>query len=129
MITYDETRPNDYMDLFDEMDAAYTIFEQGAGYVVTANFLDSYARTFLRNAGWHQERNPHKAAIECFYFDWEYVYPPEQSSGTFIIANYNATFYQYSEDANFVFDQRSSDFRTIIVGEAAIFLNCIPSPD
>lgn len=129
MITYDETGENDYLDLFDEMDTAYTIFEQDAGYVVTENLLDSSARTFLRNAGWHQERNPHKQAIDWFYFDWEYVYPPEQSSGTFLIANYNATFYRFSEDANYVIDQRPSGFRTIIVGEAATFLNCTTSPD
>ena len=41
----------------------------------------------------------------------------------------DATFVQYSEDANYVFDQRPNGFGTIIAGEASTFLNCTGDPD
>jgi polyamine oxidase len=52
--------------------------------------------------------------------DWEYAYPPEQSSQEFGIVNYNTTFYQFSEENNYVFDSRG--FNAFIKGEAASFL-------
>ncbi|KAL9093027.1 MAG: hypothetical protein Q9165_004165 [Trypethelium subeluteriae] len=52
--------------------------------------------------------------------DWEYAYPPEESSQEFGIVNFNTTFYQYSEANNYVFDQRG--FNTFIQGEASTFL-------
>jgi len=40
----------------------------------------------------------------------------------FGVVNYNTTFYQYSDENNFVFDQRG--FNTMIKGDASEFLNC-----
>lgn len=52
--------------------------------------------------------------------DWEYAYTPDESSQEFGIVNYNTTFYQYSDENNYVYDQRS--FNTFIQGEAFTFL-------
>lgn len=52
--------------------------------------------------------------------DWEYAYPPEQSSQQFGIVNYNTTFYQFSDANNYVVDSRG--FNAFIKGEASTFL-------
>ena len=88
MTTYDETGENDYMYLFDEIEEAYLAYEQEAGYVITDNLLDTSVRGMMRDAGWNQDRDSHKAVIDWFYFDWEYNYPPELSSGAYTAANY-----------------------------------------
>ncbi|KAK5006118.1 hypothetical protein LTR28_006879 [Elasticomyces elasticus] len=61
------------------------------------------------------------AAAEWWEWDWEYAYPPEKTSQVFGIANYNATFYHFSDANNYVFDQRG--FNTFIKGEASKFLS------
>ncbi|KAI9692589.1 MAG: hypothetical protein M1822_006820 [Bathelium mastoideum] len=61
-----------------------------------------------------------KQAVDWWQWDWEYAYPPEESSQEFGIVNYNTTFYQYSDANNYVFDQRG--FNTFIKGEASTFL-------
>ena len=78
-----------------------------------------------------------KKAVEFWEFDWEYSYTPvndlalyrnlwhtdvfqEQSSQVFSIVNYNTTFYQFSDQNNFVFDERG--FNYFLKGEASTFL-------
>lgn len=56
-----------------------------------------------------------------------YTYPPEQDSALFTVVNYNTSFYQYSQENNFVWDHRG--FNTIIKGEASTFLNCTADYD
>lgn len=55
-------------------------------------------------------------------FGYRYSYPPELSSALFTVANYNTTFYQFSEENNFVMDSRG--FNIFIRGEAAEFMDC-----
>lgn len=52
--------------------------------------------------------------------DWESAYPPEESSLVFGITGQNLTYNQFSDENNFVLDQRG--FNTIIKQEAATFL-------
>lgn len=59
-------------------------------------------------------------AVDWWEFDWEYSYSPDQSSEEWAIINYNTTFYQFSDENNYVYDQRG--FNTIIKGEASTFL-------
>ena len=100
-----------------------SIFEQDAGTRLVENIQDRSVRAGLRSAGW----NPAKAdsppaadAIEYWYWDWEWSYIPEASSQIFGVTNYNVTYYQYSDDNQFVLDQRG--FKAWLVEEAGTFL-------
>ena len=111
----------DYSHLFDEFDAAYTKYEQDAGYILTQNLQDRSARTGFRLAGWKPTHfEPKKEAIEWFEMDFEYAQTPEQSSHLFTVTNYNTTFYQYSGHNNYVDDPRG--YSAFISGEASTFL-------
>jgi polyamine oxidase len=59
-------------------------------------------------------------AVEWWEWDWETSYSPEESSFVFGITGYNLTFYQYSDENNFVVDQRG--FNTWLKGVASTFL-------
>lgn len=59
-------------------------------------------------------------AAEWWEWDYEYAYTPEQSSQEFGITNFNTTFYQWSDENNFVFDQRG--FSAFIEGIGSTFL-------
>lgn len=120
---YNETGEADYLDLFDEIDEAWTIFEQDAGTRLTENLQDRSVRASLRAAGW----NPAKAdsppaadAVEFWYWDWEWSFIPEVSSTIFGVTNYNVTYYTYSDENEFVLDERG--FKAWLVGEASTFL-------
>lgn len=52
--------------------------------------------------------------------DWEDAYSPEESSLVFGVAGGNLTFNQFSDENNYVWDQRG--FNRIITGEASTFL-------
>jgi polyamine oxidase len=101
-------------------DYYYATYEQDAGHILVENLQDTSARTAFSLAGWKPRKDPIAQAVEWWLFDWEYTYPPEQSSALFSVVNYNTTFYQYSEENNYVFDQHG--FNTIIKGEATTFL-------
>ncbi|KAG8533657.1 uncharacterized protein KY384_001398 [Bacidia gigantensis] len=96
--TFTDTGAADYTDLLDSFDDAYTITEQDAGYIQTRDLPDRSVRAALNEAGWRSTLDSNASAVEWF----------------------NATFYQYSDDNNFVFDSRG--FSTIVRGEAATFL-------
>lgn len=119
--TFDETGPVDFVSAIDDFNENYYVtFEQDAGYTLLENLQDTSARAALLLAGWNPRKDPIAQAIEWFLFDWEYTYPPDQSSALFSVVNYNTTFYQYSEENNFIFDPRG--FNTFIQGEASTFL-------
>jgi polyamine oxidase len=109
-------------------DNYYATYEQDAGRILVENLQDTSARAAFSLAGWKPRKDPIAQAVEWWLFDWEYTYPPEQSSALFSVVNYNTTFYQYSEENNYVFDQHG--FNTIIKGEATTFLhNSTSEPD
>ncbi|KAF2875777.1 hypothetical protein BDV95DRAFT_484850 [Massariosphaeria phaeospora] len=118
--TYNETGAVNYTYLLDEFDEAWTIFEQDAGYILTDNLQDKSLRAGLRQAGWNPKRNMAAQAAEWWMWDWETSSSAEESSFVFGIAGYNLTFYQYSEENNFVTDQRG--FNTLLKNIASTFL-------
>ncbi|KAI1460550.1 putative flavin-containing polyamine oxidase [Annulohypoxylon moriforme] len=120
ILTYDETGANDYSDLFDSFEDAYGTMEQDAGYILTENLQDTSTRAGLSLAGWKPKKDMHAQALEWWEWDWETAWPPEQSGLLFGITGYNLTFYQFSDENNFVWDQRG--FNTWVIGEAYEFL-------
>lgn len=122
ILTYNQNGASDYSSMLDKFDDAYTTYEQEAGYIITENLQDISVRTGLTLADWNPKKNMEAQAVEWWEFDWEYSYPPDQSSDLWSVINYNTTFYQYSEANNYVFDERG--FNTIIKGEASEFMNC-----
>ncbi|KAL8972243.1 MAG: hypothetical protein Q9183_000657 [Haloplaca sp. 2 TL-2023] len=103
--TFNETGEVDFTNLFDDFEEAYSTFEQDAGYILSQNLQDRSARSGLSLAGWKPAKNTAAQAIEWWEMDWEYS---------------NTTFYQYSDENNFVIDERG--FNTFIKGEASTFL-------
>ncbi|KAI9659120.1 MAG: hypothetical protein M1821_002080 [Bathelium mastoideum] len=120
ILTYDETGAVDYTKLLNDFDDAYATLEQDAGYILSRNLQDRSTRAGLNLAAWKPTTDMRKQAVDWWQWDWEYAYPPEESSQEFGIVNYNTTFYQYSDANNYVFDQRG--FNTFIKGEASTFL-------
>lgn len=95
--------------------------EYNTGEFITNNIQDYSVRSGLSIAGWRPGKDAQRQAIEWWFFDWEYSWQPEVSAALYSVANYNTTFYQWSDANNFVFDTRG--FNTIVKGEAAEFLN------
>ncbi|KAH6657570.1 putative flavin-containing polyamine oxidase [Truncatella angustata] len=120
ILTYDETGYMDYADLLDEWDTIYDIAEDDAGTILTENRQDYSARTGLGLAGWKPKKDMHAQAVEWWSWDWETSYVPEQSSFEFGVAGNNLTFNQFSDENNFVWDQRG--FNSFVIGEASEFL-------
>jgi polyamine oxidase len=118
--TYDHTGFVNYTDLLDDFENAYSIYEQASGDILTNNLQDVSVRSAFSLADWKPKKNPRAQAVEWWEFDWEYSYSPEQSSALFSVVNYNTTFYQYSDENNYVFDPRG--FSAFIKGEASTFL-------
>ncbi|KAF4312532.1 Amine oxidase [Botryosphaeria dothidea] len=120
ILTYNETGAVDYTSLLDDFEDAYATAEQNAGYIVTENLQDMSTRAGFSLAGWKPKKNMAAQAVEWWEWDWETAYPPEQSGFAAGIWGYNATFYQFSEENNFVIDQRG--FNAFVLGEASTFL-------
>ncbi|KAL9618919.1 MAG: hypothetical protein Q9160_006444 [Pyrenula sp. 1 TL-2023] len=120
ILTYNATGPSDYIDLLDTFEDGYSTYEQDAGSSLSDNIIDTSVRTAFSIADWKPGKNPQAQAIEWWQMDWEYAYPPEETSSIFASVNYNATFYQFSDENNFVFDPRG--FNAFIKGEASTFL-------
>ncbi|CZR54829.1 related to amine oxidase [Phialocephala subalpina] len=118
--TYDQTGPVDYVGLLDEYETAYGSVEKDAGQILTQNLQDRTMRAGLSFADWKTKDNMHKQAAEWWEFDWEYAWPPEQSSETFTVINFNDSFYQFSEDNNLCTDPRG--FNYWLKQEASTFL-------
>ncbi|KAI1435154.1 amine oxidase [Xylaria sp. CBS 124048] len=120
ILTYDEHGAADFGDLFDNLDAAYTIAEQNAGYVLTENLQDTSMRAGFSVAGWKPKKDMRAQAVEWWNWDWEAAQSPEDSGFLYGVTGYNLTFYQWSDENNFVTDQRG--FNSFIIGEANEFL-------
>ncbi|KAF2119673.1 flavin-containing amine oxidoreductase-domain containing protein [Lophiotrema nucula] len=120
ILTYNETGYVNYTNLLDDFEDAWTVFEQNAGYIVTDNLQDRSMRAGLYQADWKPKMNMAAQAVEWWDWDWETSYSPDESSFVFGITGYNLTFYQYSEENNFVIDQRG--FSAWLKGVASTFL-------
>jgi len=124
ILTYDQNGYNDYTDILVAFEDAYAILEEDAGYILMDNLQDRSTRAGLRLSGWEPramgDMQMIAEATEWWEFDWEYAWTPEESSELFSISNYNTTFYQWSDENNYVWDQRG--FNAFIVGEAYTYL-------
>jgi polyamine oxidase len=120
ILTYNETGPVNYTSLLDDFEDVWTVFEQEAGTLLTTNQQDRNMRAGVSLAGWKPKKNMMAQAVEWWEWDWETSYSPEESSFIFGITGYNLTFYQFSEENNFVVDQRG--FSYWLKGVASTFL-------
>ncbi|KAH8602191.1 putative flavin-containing polyamine oxidase [Bisporella sp. PMI_857] len=121
ILTYADEGATNYSYLLDETyEEAYALLEQDAGRILSENLQDRSVRVGLSIANWKTKKDMRQQAAEWWEFDWEYSYPPDQSSETWSTVNYNTTFYQFSDENNLVFDSRG--FNTFIEGEAYTFL-------
>ncbi|KAI1326643.1 amine oxidase [Xylariaceae sp. FL0255] len=120
ILTYDGTGYSNYTDLIDEMYDLYDIAAEEAGYYLTENLQDTSARAGFSLAGWKPKKDMKKQAVEWWNWDFETAWDPEQSGFVYGVTGYNLTFYQYSDENNYVWDQRG--FNAFIIGEASTFL-------
>ncbi|KAI1477874.1 amine oxidase [Daldinia eschscholtzii] len=120
ILTYDETGIADFTDLFETFENVYSTVEQDAGQILTDNLQDTSMRAGFSVAGWKPKKDMRAQALEWWEWDWETAWPPEQSGLLFGITGYNLTYYQFSDENNFVWDQRG--FNTFVIGEAHEFL-------
>ncbi|KAJ5889619.1 flavin containing polyamine oxidase [Penicillium tannophilum] len=121
ILTYNETGYTDFSDLLDEYETKFETASDLAGTILTENLQDMSVRSGLSLADWKPKRDDMTAqAVEWWEWDWEDAYSPEQSSLVFGVAGSNLTFNQFSDENNYVWDQRG--FNRIITGEASTFL-------
>ncbi|CAK7210836.1 polyamine oxidase1, flavin-containing amine oxidoreductase [Sporothrix bragantina] len=120
MLTYDQTGFVDYTDLMDTYDDAYDVAAADAGFLLTNNRQDTSARAGFSLAGYKPKKDMHAQAVEFWNWDWETAYAPEDCSFVFGITGDNLTFNQFSDENNYVWDQRG--LNTFIYGEASTFL-------
>jgi polyamine oxidase len=120
LLTYDEGGEADFGDLFDDFDAAYEVAAVEAGRMLTENLQDTSARTGLSLAGWKPQFDMRALAVEWWGWDFNAASPPEDGSLVFGVAGENLTFNYFSDENNFVWDQRG--FNTFVQGEAHEFL-------
>ncbi|RDW69201.1 amine oxidase-5 [Coleophoma cylindrospora] len=120
LLTYDKTGQVDYTDKFDAFDAAYSFAEEDAGTGILMNFQDRDLRSAFNLGGWTPKGDPHAMAIEWYEMDYEYAQIPDVSSQRFTTANFNSTFYGFSELNQFSTDQRG--YNTFLHGQASEFL-------
>ncbi|PVI02146.1 polyamine oxidase-like protein [Periconia macrospinosa] len=106
ILTYNETGAVDFTNLIGDFETAWTDFEQAAGTILTENLQDRSFRAGLSQAGWKPKKNMAAQAAEWWEWDFETSYPPDESSFVFGITGYNLSFYQFSDENNFVTDQR-----------------------
>lgn len=75
----------DFSQLLADYQTAYTKVEQDAGTLVSNNMQDRSMRSGLSIAGWNPKKDMNAQAAEWWQFDWEYAYPPEQSSQRYAV--------------------------------------------
>ncbi|KAF7361326.1 Amine oxidase [Mycena sanguinolenta] len=131
MVTYDETGPADYLDVFNKAVADYTTLTVAGGARVQRKQVDSTCRTGYSIIG-SKPKTPHEMVSEYYMFvrilalflisttlilvqDWEYAQTPEQTS--WIASSWASGF---SDGNLFSIDQRG--FKHFIQAEAATFL-------
>lgn len=140
ILTYDQTGANDYTDLLDDYDKAYSLVEAEVGSMLSRGHQGRSFRVGLSLAGWKPRKNMLQQAAEWWRFDWEYSHSPDLTSETFSVVvslsfchtvdettnnltecqNYNRSVHQFSHANNYIHDSRG--YNTFIQGEASTFL-------
>ncbi|KAL9071741.1 MAG: hypothetical protein Q9161_004005 [Pseudevernia consocians] len=108
LLTYDKNGPVDYLDKFDTFGDVYSMVEQDAGKILLENLQDRSFRAALNLAGWKPIGDSQAQAVEWYQLDYEYAQKP------------NSTYYGFSEDSNFVIDQRG--YNSFLHGQASEFM-------
>ncbi|KAI0425740.1 putative flavin-containing polyamine oxidase [Xylaria sp. FL1042] len=121
ILTYNETGLVDFSEEIDAFGSAMEEMEERAGEILGENQQDSTLRAGLSLIGWKPSQRPYPAASETGDADGEQAATPEESSLVFNAAVSNFTFLQFSDENNFVIDQRGH--RAWIQGEASTFLS------
>ncbi|KAK7988887.1 hypothetical protein PG989_009202 [Apiospora arundinis] len=120
ILTYDENGYNDYTDVVQAYEKAYSVAEKDAGYILTDNLQDTSLRAGLSIAGWKPKKNMKMQAVEWWAWDLETTQTPDDSGFLYGITGYNLTYYQFSEENNYVWDQRG--YNAFVIGESQTFL-------
>ncbi|KAL3417463.1 N1-acetylpolyamine oxidase [Phlyctema vagabunda] len=120
VMTFDDSGRADFGTKFEEFDAGYDIAEYEAGVILTDNLQDRSLRSGFNLAGYKPKGDAQAMAVEWYNMDFEYAQIPDVCSQEFTVANYNSTFYGFSEINNFAIDQRG--FNAFIHGQASEFL-------
>ena len=85
IITYDHNGENDYTNLFNEYDNAFSLLERDTGLMMSQGHQDRTFRVGLSLAGWKPKKSMLHQASEFWKFDWEYSHSPDQTSQTFAV--------------------------------------------
>ncbi|KAK7966390.1 polyamine oxidase (propane-1-3-diamine-forming) [Apiospora aurea] len=123
ILTYNETGKVDFTSEIEEYEEAVERMVAVAGELLADNIQDRTMREGLTHAGWkpNQRKYPQAAdAVEWWLYDGEQAYIPEETSLVFNAAVSNFTFLQFSDENNFIVDQRGHN--TWLKGEASEFL-------
>lgn len=122
LLTYDASGYNDYTSVIDDFENnTWDALAEDAGDILLDSLIDHNTRAGLYAAGWFPGVDPIRRTVEWWEWDWETAYTPEESSELFGITGYNLTFNQYSDENNFVIDQRG--FNYFIKGFASEYLS------
>jgi polyamine oxidase len=73
--TYDETGANDYSDLLDDFENAYSVLEQAAGSILSENLQDLSVRAGLSLSGWKPRKDMKMQAVE--WWEWGMITFPD----------------------------------------------------
>ncbi|KAH8660621.1 putative flavin-containing polyamine oxidase [Xylariales sp. PMI_506] len=123
ILTYNETGYVDFSDEITAFEDALSAMEDTAGEILKDNLQDPTVREGLSIIGWKPSQRPYPEAaetVEWWLYDGEQALTPEESSLVFNAAVSNFTFLQFSNENNFVTDQRGHSYW--IRGEASTFL-------
>ena len=93
---------------------------QDAGYIINQSLPDRTFRGALDINGWDPTDDPQAQAADWFEFDYEYAQTPDVSSQEFTSANFNSTYFGFSQANYFSIDQRG--FNTFLHSQASEFL-------
>ncbi|KAF2435166.1 hypothetical protein EJ08DRAFT_646056 [Tothia fuscella] len=124
IMSYNETGEVDFLSEIDAYEEAFAEMLVEAGELLTNNIQDRTVREGFSLVGWKPELREHPQAaeaVEWWLWDGEQATTPDESALIFGAAVSNFTFLQFSEENNFVIDQRGHN--TWIKGEASEFLN------
>ncbi|KAF7328966.1 Amine oxidase [Mycena venus] len=129
IVTYDETGPADYLDVFNRAVEAYINLTVAGGARVQRKQVDATCRTGYSIIG-AKPKTPEEMVSE-YYMDWEYAQTPEQTSwiaSSWASARSSANNFTYDADQGgfsdgnlFSVDQRG--FKHFIQAEAHTFLS------
>ncbi|KAI4593551.1 hypothetical protein KJ359_009237 [Pestalotiopsis sp. 9143b] len=123
MLTYNESGEIDFISELEAFEDALDRLAAEAGELLVDNIQDRTIREGLSLIGWKPEQREYPAAaeaVEWFLYDGEQAATPEETSLVFNEAVSNFTFVQFSDENNFIIDQRGHN--TWIKGEASEFL-------